>query len=175
VVGVSWFEAEAYCKLLSQELGRPIRLPTDEEWERAARHTDGREYPWDNVFDGHRLNCAEFWAGEDDLSELAKWHKWLESDSFKMASTTIVGQFPAGNSEAGVSDLGGNVWEWTSSWYDREKVYRAVRGSSWNYDGRSARCASRVRDLPVDFNANVGFRVLSPGSIPGFCVLDTGC
>jgi formylglycine-generating enzyme required for sulfatase activity len=46
VVGITWFEAEAYCNWLSHEMGQPMRLPTEEEWERAARHTDGREYPW---------------------------------------------------------------------------------------------------------------------------------
>jgi len=168
VVGVSWFEAEAYCIWLSQELGRPIRLPTEEEWERAARHTDGREYPWGKAFDRNRLNCAEFWAGEDDLSDLGKWRKWLESDSFKTASTTIVGQFPAGNSEAGVSDLSGNAWEWTGSWYDRERVYKAVRGGSWDSNSSYACCADRNRVLRGIFGSNLGFRVLSPGSISGF-------
>ena len=62
VVGVSWFEAEAYCNWLAKELGKPIRLPTEEEWERAARHTDGREFPWGEKFDRNRLNSAEFWG-----------------------------------------------------------------------------------------------------------------
>jgi len=66
VVGVSWFEAEAYCNWLTKESGKPIRLPTEGEWERAARHTDGRAYPWGQAFDRNRLNSAEFWAGKDN-------------------------------------------------------------------------------------------------------------
>ena len=89
VVGVSWFEAEAYCNWLSKELGKPIRLPTEEEWERAARHTDGREYPWGEEFDRNRLNSAEFWGGKNDLD----WNQWFEDKGYEVASTTIVGQF----------------------------------------------------------------------------------
>ncbi len=118
VVGVSWFEAEAYCNWLSNELGKPIRLPTEEEWERAARHTDGREYPWGNKFDRNRLNSAEFWDGNNNLN----WAKWWHMPSANAASTTIVGQFETGYSVAGVSDMSGNVWEWTNSWYDARSV-----------------------------------------------------
>jgi len=160
VVGVSWFEAEAYCNWLSREQGRPVRLPTEEEWERAARHTDGREYPWGNNFDRNRLNSAEFWGGRDDLD----WQKWYGEKGYENASTTMVGQFPAGNSLSGASDMSGNVWEWTDSWYDRDKIYRAVRGGSWGNGGQSARCASRVWYVPDDFSGGVGFRVVSPVS-----------
>ena len=167
VVGVSLFEAEAYCTWLSSKLDRPIRLPTEEEWERVARGADGREYPWSDEFDRNRLNCAEFWSGEEDLSDLDKLRKWWDSDSFKIASTTIVGQFPDGNSGAGVSDMSGNVWEWMDSWYDRERIYRTVRGGSWDNLRRVARCASRFRDVPGFFVNDLGFRVVSPGSISG--------
>jgi formylglycine-generating enzyme required for sulfatase activity/energy-coupling factor transporter ATP-binding protein EcfA2 len=126
VVGVSWFEAEAYCNWLSHELGKPVRLPTEEEWERAARHTDGREYPWGEKFDRDRLNCAEFWGGKNDLD----WDQWLKDKGYEVASTTMVGQFEAGNSMAGASDMSGNVWEWTNSWYDEEHTRRSVRGGS---------------------------------------------
>jgi formylglycine-generating enzyme required for sulfatase activity len=152
VVGVAWFEAQAYCNWLAKELGKPIRLPTEEEWERAARHTDGREYPWGNMFDRNKLNCAEFWGQYD----------------FEMKSTTIVGQFPEGNTVSGASDMSGNVWEWTSSWYDREQTYRTVRGGSWYFLRYYPRCASRLRLVPDLFFDSVGFRVVSPGSISGF-------
>jgi formylglycine-generating enzyme required for sulfatase activity/energy-coupling factor transporter ATP-binding protein EcfA2 len=160
VVGVSWFEAEAYSNWLSQKLGKPIRLPTEEEWERAARHTDGREYPWGSKFDHRRLNCAEFWGGQDDLD----WNKWYEEKGYETASTTIVGQFAEGNSEAGLSDMSGNVWEWTNSWYDAQKMYRIVRGGSWGSDGTYARGASRDRLVPGSFSDALGLRVASPGS-----------
>jgi len=185
VVGVCWFEAEAYCNWRTEEFkvqssGLPVwrnnqletlnlepaavrlRLPTEEEWERAARHTDGREYPWGNRFDRWRLNSAEFWGDRDDLD----WSKWLHGKGYEQASTTVVGQFPEGNSQAGVSDLSGNVWEWTASWYEDEKVNRVVRGGSW-YDNRlAARCGFRGRLVPVYFYDTLGFRLCSPSSIP---------
>ncbi len=159
VVGVSWFEAEAYSQWLSKELGKPIRLPTEEEWERAARHTDGREYPWGDAFTRHHLNCAEWWGDQDDLD----WDKWWDEKGYESASTTIVGQFTEGNSMAGLSDMSGNVWEWTNSWYETKQINRAVRGGSWDVDRRGARCACRFRFVPGFFD-DVGFRVLSPGS-----------
>ena len=146
VVGVTWFEAEAYGNWLTKELGWPMRLPTEKEWERAARHTDGREYPWGDTFDRNRLNC----------------------DRFGARSTTIVGQFPEGNSESGVSDTSGNVWEWTCSWRDTEKVYRTVRGGSWDSTRFGTRCANRGRDVPDYWHNGSGFRLVSPGSISGF-------
>ena len=105
VVGVSWFEAEAYCNWRSQASSRPMRLPTEEEWERVARYTDGREYPWGDKFERNRLNSAEFWGGQDDLN----WNKWLDDKGYEVASTTIVGQFPEGNSQSGAADVSGNV------------------------------------------------------------------
>jgi formylglycine-generating enzyme required for sulfatase activity/energy-coupling factor transporter ATP-binding protein EcfA2 len=160
VVGVCWFEAEAYCNWLAHELGKPIRLPTEEEWERAARHTDGREYPWGETFDRNRLNSAEFWGGKNDLD----WRQWVDDKGYEAASMTIVGQFPDGNSIAGVSDLSGNVWEWTNSWYNEEQLRRTVRGGSW-YDARySVRCASHPGFVPDGFGSNHGFRVASPSS-----------
>jgi len=163
-VGVSWFEVEAYCHWLAQKLGKPIRLPTEEEWERAARHTDGRKYPWGEKFDRRRLNCAEFWGGRDDLD----WDTWFKEKGYETASTTIVGQFAEGNSQAGLSDMSGNVREWTKSWYDAENVYRTVRGGSWFDFGWDARCACRDRDIPVGFPHHIGFRVLSPGATEEF-------
>jgi formylglycine-generating enzyme required for sulfatase activity/energy-coupling factor transporter ATP-binding protein EcfA2 len=164
VVGVCWFEAEAYCNWLAGELGRPARLPNEEEWERAARHTDGREYPWGQTCDRNRLNCAEFWGGRDDLD----WNQWFRDKGYEAASTTIIGQFPGGNSQAGLSDLSGNVWEWTASWFDSGQVFRVLRGGSWNYDRNYARCAARGRSVPDYFDSLVGFRVVSPGSSSDF-------
>jgi formylglycine-generating enzyme required for sulfatase activity len=161
VVGVSWFEAEAYCSWLTQELGKPIRLPTEEEWERAARGTTGRTYPWGEKYDRDYVNCAEFWAGVESLENSDDWRKWLESDSYKKASTTIIGQFPAGKTGSGVSDLGGNIFEWTDSWYS--KTERVLRGGSWDLIRWDVRCASRGRSSPDDFSDSIGFRVVSPG------------
>jgi formylglycine-generating enzyme required for sulfatase activity len=163
VVGVSWFEAEAYCNWLSREVNKPIRLPTEEEWERAARHTDGREYPWGNEFDRTRLNISEWWAADDDMTDYDKWNEWWKAAG-QAASTTTVGQFAEGNSAAGASDLSGNVWEWMNTWFDREQVYRVLRGGSWGDSRRDARCADRFGNVPGYFVVDVGFRLLSPGS-----------
>ena len=138
--------------------------PDAVDWEK-PRHTDGREYPWGDAFDRNRLNCAEFWSGEQDLSDYDEWGKWFESESYQAASTTAVGQFPGGDSQVGVKDMSGNVWEWTSSWYDVDQVYRAVRGGSWLYFRRFARCVYCGRNVPVNFFDNLGFRLVSPGSI----------
>jgi formylglycine-generating enzyme required for sulfatase activity len=159
VVYVTWRDAVAYCKWLAQLTGRPYRLPSEAEWEKAARGTDGRIYPWGNKFDPARCN-----SGEDDIDD-----------------TTPVGRYPAGASPYGLLDMAGNVWEWTRSlWgtnsekpdfgypYDpsdgREDldtghgVRRVVRGSSWYDDRRYARCASRYRSGP--FLIILGLRVV---------------
>jgi formylglycine-generating enzyme required for sulfatase activity len=91
------------------------------------------------------------------------WNKWYEDKGYEVASTTMVGQFLDGNSASGASDMSGNVWEWTNSWYDQGIVYHSVHGGSWYGNGDGARCAGRGRFVPDNFNYNVGFRVVSPG------------
>ena len=147
VVGVSWYEAEAYCQWLTRELwkggvleGEVVRLPTEEEWERAARGTDGREYPWGEGFDVARANL-----------KIGQW---------PADGTTAVMTYSGGVSPDGVWDCSGNVWEWTSSWY-REGETRVLRGGSWAFvDERSARCAYRLSIPPSFFLDRSGFRVL---------------
>jgi len=172
VVGVSWFEAEAYCRWLALEAGLDPdgldapRLPTEEEWERAVRGTDGREYPWGEEWQRTRLNCAGWWAGYE-FPDDEKWSKWLGSDEFKEASPspTAVVTFPEGANPAGLWDGAGNVWEWTCSWYVEGET-RALRGGSWLFSRRDARCAYRSSTPPDDFDYNNGFRVVFPGSPP---------
>ena len=120
MVGVSYYEAEAYAAWAGK------RLPTEKEWERAARGTDGREYPWGNEFDSEKCNTKES----------------------KIGKTTRVTRYPNGISPAGCYDMAGNVWEWTSSWYDDERTVRVLRGGSWDIGRDVARCADRDRDLP---------------------------
>lgn len=150
VVGVSWHEAEAYCRWLDgQDLpvmkpdGYCVRLPAEEEWEYAARGKDGRAYPWGDEFNANFANTEEGQAG----------------------GLTAVCTYPQGRSPFGILDLSGNVWEWTSSWYDKKRDARVLRGGSWFNVRRYARCACRDGGIPDGFDLNVGFRVLvSPGN-----------
>lgn len=160
VVNVSWEDAQAYCQWLSEKTNKPYRLPSEAEWEKAARGTDGRVYPWGDEFDPQKANTAE--AG--------------------INITTPVGQFsPQGDSFYGCVDMIGNVWEWCNDWFD-EKEYekrtetvikdptgpdrgdsRLLRGGSFFILRSSARCAGRSRRSPSFHDGNLGFRVaLSP-------------
>ncbi len=138
VVGVSWYEAEAFCNWLSHTYGQKYRLPTDAEWERLARGRDGREYPWGNDWQDDRANTGESGIGQ----------------------TSAVGLFPSGVSPAGAYDCAGNVWEWCADWYDEERNYRVLRGGGW-YDGQDlARCAFRDYYDPYFRDFLIGFRVV---------------
>ncbi len=152
VVNVSWHDAVAYCRWLRQKTGQDWRLPTEAEWEKAARGTDGRIYPWGDDFDMMRCNTEEGGAGD----------------------TTPVGAYsPHGDSPYGCADMAGNVWEWVADWYD-EKYYtsaparnptgpssgtfRVVRGGSWGHPQDSARSAGRGGDTPAGVDNSLGFR-----------------
>jgi formylglycine-generating enzyme required for sulfatase activity len=168
VVYVTWDDAMAYCQWLESWLrekgpdglrrrlaeGWKIRLPTEAEWEKAARGEDGRIYPWGDKFDAERANTYESGIG----------------------GTSPVGSFPGGGSPYGGQDMSGNVWEWCADWYD-EKYYReaparnpmgpafgqyhTLRGGSWADGLRGARCAYRYGYAPDYFGFNIGFRVVA--------------
>jgi formylglycine-generating enzyme required for sulfatase activity/transcriptional regulator with XRE-family HTH domain len=140
VVGVTWYEAEAFCNWLSASSGREYRLPTEEEWERLARGQDGWEYPWGNGWCEGLSNTREL-----DLNQ-----------------TTAVGLFPGGISPAGVHDCAGNVWEWCANWADEKQTDRALRSGSWYLDQLNARCAVRYGNSPYFSFSYIGFRVVSP-------------
>ena len=188
VVGVSWFEAQAYCTWLTEQFQvsgfkfqgwrdgqletlnlKPetllARLPVEEEWERAVRGADGRAYPWGDAWDRRRLNCAEWWAGRE-FSEEDKWENWLDSEQRSEAGTAAVATFPEGTNPAGVWDGAGNVWEWTASRWEPGSEWRVVRGGSWDLDQWDARCASRDRLIPDFWDDNLGVRVVVSLALP---------
>ena len=169
VVGVSWHEAMAYAAWGGTS------LPTEAQWEKAARGTEGRRWPWGNTFDVGRCNTDESWQGSRGW--WARLASYLRRRPATGASTTPVGKYsPSGDSPYGVADMAGNVWEWCSSLYQpypyqaddgRENVEasgeRVLRGGAWYFSRRSARGASRLRRGPDYWYLNVGFRVvLSP-------------
>jgi formylglycine-generating enzyme required for sulfatase activity/energy-coupling factor transporter ATP-binding protein EcfA2 len=156
VVGVSWYEAVAYCNWLADKTGRPYRLPTEAEWEKAARGEDGRLWPWGNERDPARANCQPDGPG----------------------GTTPVDQYsPAGDSPYGMADMAGNVWEWTQSLYKdypydpedgREDLeaggIRVLRGGAFGTYAWDVRCAFRNGGFPSHRFRFYGFRlVVAPG------------
>jgi formylglycine-generating enzyme required for sulfatase activity len=158
VVGVSWYEVLAYCRWLSEVTGQEFRLPTEAEWEKAARGEHGREWPWGNEFDPQKANTSEGGHGR----------------------TTPVGQYsPGGDSPYGASDMAGNVFEWCST-LKRDYPYqpddgredpesegsRVLRGGSWFSSQGYARCADRHRYYPDPRGYGLGFRVAAPPSSP---------
>ncbi len=160
VVGVTWYEARAYCAWLSAQTGKTYRLPSEAEWEAAARGVAGRAYAYGADFDAARGNTFET----------------------HIRRTTPVGVFPGGFTAEGIADLCGNVWEWTTTlWGDdirqptfgypyvatdgREDLQngvsrRVVRGGSWNVNQNVARAAFRNRGNPDNRDNDFGFRVV---------------
>lgn len=139
VVGISWFEAQAYANWLTtlKDDGFTYRLPTEEEWERAARGDDGNVYPWGDQFDPEKCNAKESGRGKPNRVNL----------------------YPNGISPYGCYDMSGNVWEWTSSFSDDNKDTYVIKGGAFGYSEEHCRCASRLNyNNPVLRSNGFGFR-----------------
>ena len=161
VVLVSHEDVLAFCKWRSERDGKEYRLPTEEEWEKAARGEDGRRYPWGDKFEFKRLNCADYYL-QMVIKKADDWKIGFLEDFYEKNKervlTSPVGQFENGASPYDCQDMAGNVWEWTSSWYDEFKKFRTLRGGSWYAVGYYCRCASRYEFDPDIKDMNVGFR-----------------
>jgi formylglycine-generating enzyme required for sulfatase activity len=153
VVGISWFEAEAYANWLSERTGHLYRLPTEAEWEKSVRGTMGSKYPWGDEFDKNLCNSSE-----------SGLHR-----------TCPVGIYPEGKSPYGCFDMAGNVWEWCSDWYNTDYyanspdrnpkgppvgAIRVLRGGGWSSLARLCRSAIRCHYFPRDRHRALGFRIL---------------
>lgn len=157
IVNVSWEDANNYCKWLSEKTKKNYRLPTEAEWEKAARGIDGRVYPWGDIFDSKNANTSE--SNIEDTSDVGKFS-------------------PQGDSPYGCADMAGNVWEWCNDWlneneYKQRKAIiikdplgpqkgfeRTLRGGAYYNSNRFIRCAYRRRYDPSLFDDNTGFRVV---------------
>jgi formylglycine-generating enzyme required for sulfatase activity len=155
IVRVNWDDAYAYAKWAK------VELPTEAQWEKAARGTDGRRYPWGSDWDPGRCRCS--------------------TSHQECGGTSPVGSFPSGQSPYGCLDMAGNVWEWCRDWYDpgywlhapgadpvgaERGQFRVLRGGSWNNDNPTIfRAAGRFSFAPSAGYASYGFRcVARPGA-----------
>lgn len=158
---LSWYDAIAYCRWLSEGTDRRYTLPSEAEWEKAARGDDGRIYPWGDEWNPDRCNASEGRIGD----------------------TTPVGFYsPRGDSPYGCADMGGNAWEWTRSLWGKDygipvfrypyastdgredtgaprEIQRIIRGGSFTSDRLFVRCAFRLSYRPRDGYLGIGFRV----------------
>ena len=141
---INWHDAVTYCAWRSVRDGREVRLPTEEEWEKAARGVDGRWYPWG-------------WRGDPSLCNMRESRK-------ERTAPAAVEEFPRDVSVYGVRGLAGNAYDWTSTVEvqgtgESRRVYRVNRGGSWGYTAPYCRAANRWKYEPSYVSGDRGFRL----------------
>ncbi|MBX3063106.1 MAG: SUMF1/EgtB/PvdO family nonheme iron enzyme [Anaerolineae bacterium] len=161
VVGITWYEAMAYCMWLSELLDLDISLPTEYQWEKAARRTDDRLYPYGKTRDNKAMNV----------------------EATEIGRTSPVGIFPNGRTADQVEDMLGNVWELCLTDFDNmqnnevdvddsklETIRRTMRGNSWYLERSEAKSTARFRFFQIDYDDYVGFRIVcnNPSALPAF-------
>jgi formylglycine-generating enzyme required for sulfatase activity len=189
VSGVSWEESMAFCRWLSLKTDLNFRLPTEAQWEKAARGTDKRMYPWGNnepdAQSGDLTNLADirFYKKYRELNppldekERKRNEEWIAKavdDGYIYAAP--VGSYPGGASPYGVMDMAGNLWEWVMDWYDDDyyqrspkenpiktsrTLYRVARGGGWDCHPWLLRTTGRAGCDPQQGNDTLGFRIVA--------------
>jgi formylglycine-generating enzyme required for sulfatase activity len=163
VINVSLNDVDEYCKWLSKKIGLKFKLPTEAQWEKAARGIKGRKYPWGDHEPYYKGKCYANYAAHDSRDKKGE-------DGFE--NTAPVGSYPQGESPYGLMDMAGNVWEWCNVWYGsyneaqrknpkgpKSGTYRVMRGGSWGSYAGYLRCGNRGYDRPSYRADFLGFRL----------------